>query len=294
MKIISFLFFALNLTMALGQQAADSTSKKTTVLRLGHGLASTHYFQVGRGYWNSHFNQLQIPNSTDSVSFHEVTQGLNTDISINFSAEFQLQEFKKKGKLFIQGNIGTGPVIDIGGSYSNAQNMGIFDTLYSSLQQSYQYVYLQKFETYRVTKRVRTVQLGTGITYSTNLDRVLAFSTGFLVNYSFGFVNGLTATNLTTYTTTDGYSNNTNAFDYSSSLPQSQPKEESIETHKMINNLQFQVPISLSFRLGRKPNLAGRMRLGIDTAPGVYMSFYDGVIRSNFAISNHLSLRFIL
>ena len=138
------------------------------------------------------------------------------------------------------------------------------------------------------------MQLGTGFSFMTNPEKVVAFQTGLLVNYAFGFVKELTGTKTVSYNTSldyySGYYSSSYSDEYQNYLPATVSESKTVLVNKMVNNVAFQVPLEISFRLGRKPNFGSRMRLGLEMDPGVNITFFDRAATYSFALTQHLNL----
>lgn len=278
------LFFVLPL---FGQKQ-DSIIKPRFILKLAHGVSSGQNFALAKSYWNSHFTTIPLPASDSSFHFNG-TYGFNLNGAVYVSADFPLKNFGKKGGLMIRASVGMGPKVMFNQYSSYEYREGILDTLHSSLTNTETYVTQLKTENYSINSSYQTFQFGTGITYSTNLDRLFAFQTGLLAHYGIGFVNELQANKYTFYTAENG-----GYIDYGSYMPANDPKDERVQLNKTLHNVVLQMPFELSMRLGKKPNFASKMRIGLEMNPGVNMTFFDGISRYSFAFSHYLSIRVAL
>lgn len=286
----SIIALMLCLSAGLTQaQLTDSLNNKRIQLKFDIGLSSTINFQLSEAYWQEKFPGM-LPATNDSINVYQVQNGISTDLGAHLSGDFEVYRTKRKGLFMVRASIGTGPRVYLGNYYSQNEDLGIIDTIYSSYHDTYTYVNLMKYESYHIVESFRLLQLGSGLTYTTNPEKLLSLQTGLLVNYSFGFVNSLRATKMAWYGAV-GYG--TAYYNYESLYPQTEMEEASVTINKMINNVQLQVPIEFGIRLGKAPKFSSQMRLCYELNPGVNMTFFDGMSNYALSLSQNLALKIL-
>jgi hypothetical protein len=291
---------ALLAIMATGisfSQQKDSLKTKNPrfVVKMTHGMTNQNDVGFTNSEWEKMTPGFSVPDSLTENLWNHYGQNIHSFTNDSYYMfSFGLINGKdhqagKKYRTTTTFHLGYGPELQASKSWSHEVKQ-VVDTLVSSQTGDSYYVKSVRRQDVSKQYKARSIVFGIGQHFATNPERIFQFETGVDLLCVISIMSSVRAS-FSDWYTFEGLPDLTmgNSYPYPNNIAETKFTEYDGKT---IAGVIMRIPLEMSFKLSKKNNVAGRMRIGGELNPGMAAQFTKGLITSNFSMSGGMNFRF--